>query len=224
MPLYSYRCAAGHEQEWLGRFEARPPALPCGCGVVAALVVSLPGRGVVRGGPAGGKGEPQRSHAGFTEESPGVWTKGAVREIKVTPYLCGGCGHKGWGDDVVPAACETCGSTDVRERAVDWHRSWWDAEGFNATGGYFDRGAGLWFSTRAERDTWAKENGMVESAGVNDDTGRAVRKESERQRELCEFWRGELRERDADTEYRRLVELGKAPDDAWLREEVGYKG
>lgn len=222
MPLYSYRCGAGHETTWLGRFEERPAFVGCGCGQSALLGVGLPSVGLVRGGTDGGKGIPPRDRGGFVEERPGVWVKGASVEVKLVAWGCGGCGKKAW-DDAVPVSCPSCGGATM-EREVEWGRDWWDAEGFSSSGGYFDRGAGRWFSSREERRAWAEANGMTEVAGVNDDTDAIVRKESERLSAMDEFWRGEFRERDSDPEYARMLAEGKVPDDQWVRELVGYRG
>jgi ribosomal protein L37E len=223
MPLYAFRCKSAHEQEWLGRFDARPAFLPCSCGEVAFPAPALTSPGIVRGGTDGGKGEAPRSREGFVEESPGVWVKGKALDLSLVAWACESCGKKGW-DDAMPGTCPACSSASVKLRDVEWTREWWEAEGFSSSGGYYDRGAGRWFSSKAERRKWADENGMVEIAGVNDDTDKAVRKESERQDAMLEFWRQELRERDADPEYRAARDRGLVPDDAWLRAEVGYEG
>lgn len=224
MPIYSFRCGQGHETEWVGRFDARPVLLPCAsCGTPAEVAVALPARGFVVGGTDGGKGEGTMARPpGTVETCPGVFERGQSIADTLRPWGCGACGKRGWDDDV-PTSCPSCASTSVHERAREFVRDWWDAEGFGSTG-YYDRGAGRWFYSRAERKKWADDNGMIEVAGVNDDTCRAVRKENERLTEMDIFWREHFREMDQDPEYRQMKARGIVPADEWIREMVGYTG
>jgi hypothetical protein len=118
VPVYTFRCGLGHDTGWLGRFDARPVLVPCGaCGTLASLAVSLPARGLVRGGTDGGKGEGTVARPpGTVETRPGVFERGQSIADTLRPWACGACGKRGWDDDV-PAECPACASTSVRERA-----------------------------------------------------------------------------------------------------------
>lgn len=44
MPLYEYECPSGHRMDKLFKYESRPTTVPCGCGLSAHLIVSMPMR------------------------------------------------------------------------------------------------------------------------------------------------------------------------------------
>lgn len=222
MPLFPYRCQQGHESDWWGKYDAKPLTILCACGEPAAPSIALPARGLVRGGTDGGKGETRENRTGFVEESPGVWTKGKGLDLTVYPWVCT-CGAKGYADAATPTECPKCEGGTVTAREIEWGKSWWDAQGFGSTG-YFDRGAGRWFTSMAERRAWADANNMVEVSGVADDTDAIVRKESERNAALDEFWREQLRENAMDPEYQAMKARGIPTGDEWIADSVGYTG
>jgi hypothetical protein len=207
MPIYEYQCAAGHMHIHLCRFDERPASRKCECGQDATLAVSLTGIGKVQGSHTPVK-EAASARAGFVQVSPGVWEKGSSIDVdKIVDWRCEGCGKTGLAVDEPLPTC--CGEVKpyVNEKAA--HKDWFPL------GGYFDRGLGVYFHTRRERDEYAKAHGLVEGAGVNEDSERALSIRHQEEEAVLDFWREEARSAKAAGEE---VNLPK-----WVKDEIGWK-
>lgn len=212
MPLYDYKCGSGHPTIVLVSMSGRKDTVPCeACGEVAELVVSLPGIGKVSGSHTPVKASAVRG-AGYAEVTPGVFEKGSsIDADKVVDWRCTKCEHKGVAvDEPLPAACDACGSpVEVyTNEAAQW-KDWFPV------GGYFDRGLGVYFNSRAERSAFAKKNGLTEGSGVNEDTERALAIRGAEEKKVDDFWREECRQAAAAGERDAVPQ--------WIKDEIGWK-
>lgn len=216
MPLFEYRCAGGHLTEELLPVPAASVA--CGaCGAAAPLAVSLPSRGHVRGGTDGGKdaAPPPRVDAVTTVEERDGFRVVSVgqRGFRVQEYHCPACGKRDlatWrGGEPEPGAPACCGrGMDRVVGAADI--DWFTRATQGSVNGLYDRAAGRWFASKAERKAWMDANGLEDGGDVDFDA--VARRRAERERREDDAVREAMDAYDRDPALLRLRDQGRVRD------------
>lgn len=173
MPLYEYVCPKHHAHVELHRFDARPDTVPCDrCPDTARYVLSAPARGIVTGStnPSGLHVPPTRDGFRVTEATDTLVVREKGGGLVCVDYRCDN-GHETMevydGDKPSTYACPECGAATVEVPGLPMV-DWFTAEGFHASGGYYNRGLGKWVKSRADRQRIMDEQGVVE--GYDDRT------------------------------------------------------
>lgn len=140
MPLYEYKCPAGHRTPILRNMEDRNLPAPCDCGMLATLAPSLPARGIVTGSETPGQKTVLKDLARVQRESVQdtmVDWKCEDGHVTVEVYR---------GEIPAECACETCGKPTKRVVGMPMLDTW-TREGRHAAGGYYDQQLGRWITS-----------------------------------------------------------------------------
>lgn len=176
MPLYEYRCdACGKMNLEVCSFAERPASLSCSCDGTARLAVPRVAPAVVTGrrGSREGVRVASTERTGFDtvyeDDKIVVHEKG--HGLVLVYWACTSCDHTF--DDVYeakpaePPPCPTCGAA-CREVLGVPEMDWFTKQ-YGATGGYYDRGLGVWVTSLQHRREVMAEQGLVEYGEVGDE-------------------------------------------------------
>jgi cytochrome c1 len=215
MPLFEFECPGGHVTEEL--MAESVPDHPCACGQPGRLRLSLPARGKVVGGTDGGHDAPLRAKADAVTTVVEIAVDTRVvtvgqRGFKVYNYKCVTCGKPGMdvvrrdSEPVVPECCGVAMSPVVSVADVDWFTK--AASG--SLNGVYDRCAGRWFASKADRKAWMVANGMEDWNDVNNDD--ITRRRSERERKEDDYVESVLAGYDRDPLLLKMRDAGQIRD------------
>lgn len=201
MPLYEYKCPAGHVETHLRR--DKPDVLPCPCGESARPILSLTAVGKVVGGTDGGK---------LASVERGIVINEIGRGLILIDWQCDACGKTAF--DVVEERPETkptceCG-TVMHEKIGVPDVDWFTKESSGDPRGVWSQAAGRWFTSKADRARWMEENNMVDGNDVDSDALR--RAESVKSRENNEYINRMCDEFEHDPAIRSMRASGRVRD------------
>ncbi len=143
MPLYEYECPKRTRttvHRSMGD-RAKPIACACGCEMIARLVPSLPGRGIVTGSDTPGQKTVLKDLARVQREAAQdtmVDWKCEDGHVTVEVYR---------GEVPTECPCETCGKPTKRVVGGMPMLDTWTRENRHAAGGYYDRQLGRWITS-----------------------------------------------------------------------------
>lgn len=206
MPIYTYRCEEGHEQDEVRLVDDRKKDTECRvCKGVASHVFSI--------------FRPKKDNSNVVEES-GM----KVRYLHGKPehvyyyrdVLCRSCGGKSYVDcsrdneyDPSVASCDDCESSDVEVLI-----SVPSIDRFSERFPYFDRGLGMWLTSKAHRKEMCRKLGVEPVDGDIDMTeeARKAERKKEADKKVYDDLQNKIDNHPGYAEYRRLKDRGWSPE------------
>lgn len=193
MPVYTYRCSDGHEQDRVFKFEDRPDSVKCGCGLGAKRIFSV-------------RKTPAVAHSEALKVRQERWSGTAWHE-----FVCE-AGHSDLievdfkaGEMTGPRRCASCGGTArVRYQAK--------IDRFSERFPYYDRGLGCWVKSKKDRLQKAAARGLEPVDGDMDFAIDAAFRREDDEREADERYLAEVHDKyenhPAYADYRKARDQG----------------